>query len=109
MDNPKRLIFEVVAIKNPTHYEKGFGKIVQHYSVDDTFEIHMGNGHCVFIKADDVIVQLHKDEALGKLKERIEDWYRVLPGCTKSGCTSCNNRKGELDEALNMIELLKVI
>lgn len=108
MNDPKALINEVVAIKNSSSpNEEGFGKIVSWFQ--QLYEVHMSNSHCVFVKPDNIILQQRRPEALAKLKERIEDWYGSLLGCPDKTCLVYTRHKNELDEALNLIELLKVL
>lgn len=54
-------------------------------------------------------IQPSKTEAISKLRNRLKEWHRSLPGCVDKECYSCARQKGELDEALHLLDLLEVI
>jgi hypothetical protein len=105
--NHNRLIGSVVKIKDPKEIEVGFGAIVKYEA--KLFQVRMLDGLIIFVEPDRLIVQPTREEALVKIRNRLNDWHRSLPGCADKDCYSCARQKSELDEALNLLDLLEVL
>ncbi len=109
MNKLSSLVNEFVSIKNPIGNESGFGVIRTVDKHKNIALVSMFNGAEMDIDVVRLIVQPTQTEAIKKLEFRIKDWYNKLDGCAEKDCFVCIRKKNELDEALNLIELLKVL
>lgn len=110
MNALNRLVNEVVSISNPSDKETGFGVV---RSVDrhkntacvDLWELESN----IEVDATRLMVQPHLEEALQKLRSIINDFYSRLDNCPDKECTVCPRHRNKYNEALNLIELLKIL
>lgn len=105
--NHYKLINEVVKIKDPNKQECGFGVISK--SGTKYFTVRMLNGDNIFVEPERLMVQPSRDEAIKKLRDRLINWHRSLPGCADKTCYVCTRQQSELDEALNLLDLVDVL
>jgi hypothetical protein len=106
--NHNRLINETVKIKNPNKSEEGFG-VVRKYQ-GKLFAVRMLNfGYDVLVEPERLIVLPSREEAITKLRDRLNSWHKSLPGCADKTCYVCTKQQSELDEAINLLDLLEVL
>lgn len=105
--NHNKLIGTTVKIKDASESEKGFGIITKY--AGSVFHVRLLNNNVVFIQPERIIVQPTRDEALNKLRNRLKEWHKCLPGCVDKTCYLCAKQQSELDEALGLLDLLDVL
>ena len=108
-----KYVNNIVSINNPNESEKGFGIVKSVDPRKNTLFIDMYNEglyvDLLEIDRDRVNIEPSKNEVIIKLKSIISDFYSRVDKCANKECTVCPQHKDKYDQALNLIELLKIL